>query len=568
MKLLRWFSGIVLVLVSASVFVPQASATASASPTLTSPTSSTTYGANPLSMTFSYSFPSPPTAGTTYIKMVLNSDSTTYRIFHVSSVNGAKIWNNFNPLLAGSTYLVTNPADITSVDTFIANASSNLTMPSGVYTITLGWQDSVPNAESTTVATNVGLFDWCSPGKYSASGSTPCTAAPMGSYVALSHQTTPSSCPANTYTAVVGAMTCNNCPTGSTSSVGSSSCNTPSPTLTSPASGFTIDGSHQMFIVNYLIPFQPLGGSVTLMYISTTDNTTYRIIRLSDTYGTAVNFGFDTLARGSDLQSLIPNSVVTTYIGGSLNSGANMPTGVYTFRISWQDSIGSPPSSAMATNVTLNRLCDIGTFSVNGAQPCNPAPAGSYVANIGQSSVSSCADGSFQPNLGSSFCVPASQGHYAKADHTAELPCANGSYQPNQQSTSCIPADPGYYVDSIGAAAQVVCPTGTTSTAGASSCTALPTTTTTVPASTAVVTAVAKCAVKKGKSISVICLAKNAGITIAKGSTTKVASATTKVCAASGAVLKTTKTGTCKAKLTVTAKGGKPKTYSVSVIIN
>lgn len=81
--------------------------------------------------------------------------------------------------------------------------------------------------------------------------------------------------------------------------------------------------------------------------------------------------------------------------------------------------------------------CEPGTFSESGFQPCEEAPAGKFVDS---------------------------------PEAIAATPCAAGTYQPNTGQTSCLQADPGYYVATAGAIAQIECPDGKTSAAGATEC--------------------------------------------------------------------------------------------------
>ena len=116
------------------------------------------------------------------------------------------------------------------------------------------------------------------------------------------------------------------------------------------------------------------------------------------------------------------------------------------------------------------------------------------------------------------------------------------------------------------------CASGQTSNDGYSPCTAVTTTTTTAPTTTVpqnLNVLQTLCSVKKGKSITQACLAKNAKITIASSSKVKikVATSSSKVCKLNGTSIKTLKAGTCSTTLTVTPKKGKAKSYKVKVVI-
>jgi hypothetical protein len=127
-----------------------------------------------------------------------------------------------------------------------------------------------------------------------------------------------------------------------------------------------------------------------------------------------------------------------------------------------------------AVGATSATLCPVGTFSSTaGSTSCTVAPAGTFVDTTGAIAATSCAAGSYQPNSGAVSCVLAPPGSYTDqaGAQQAQL-CPVGKYQPQAGQTSCLLADPGFFVDTTGATAQAPCPAGTTSAAGASSCTA------------------------------------------------------------------------------------------------
>lgn len=133
--------------------------------------------------------------------------------------------------------------------------------------------------------------------------------------------------------------------------------------------------------------------------------------------------------------------------------------------------VGSYVDTVGATSATL---CPVGTFSSTvGSTSCTDAPAGTFVNTTGAIAATSCAAGSYQPNSGAVSCVLAPPGSYTgqAGAQQAQL-CPVGKYQPQAGQTSCLLADPGSFVDTTGATAQAPCPAGTTSAAGASSCTA------------------------------------------------------------------------------------------------
>ena len=84
-----------------------------------------------------------------------------------------------------------------------------------------------------------------------------------------------------------------------------------------------------------------------------------------------------------------------------------------------------------------------------------------------------------------------------------------------------------------------------------------------------VVVVPANCSVKKGKTISKACLAKNAKIILPSSSkiSITVLASSRKICKVSGSSVKTLKAGTCSTTMKVTPKKGKAKTYKVKVVV-
>ena len=84
---------------------------------------------------------------------------------------------------------------------------------------------------------------------------------------------------------------------------------------------------------------------------------------------------------------------------------------------------------------SLGTPCAAGRFSATGTEPCDPAPAGTFVATEGA---------------------------------TEATPCPLGTYQPDGGTTSCLRADIGSYVDQAGSTTQTSCPAGTSTAAAGS----------------------------------------------------------------------------------------------------
>ncbi len=147
-------------------------------------------------------------------------------------------------------------------------------------------------------------------------------------------------------------------------------------------------------------------------------------------------------------------------------------------------------------------LCSPGTFSATGSEPCQAAPAGSFVNTTGATSATPCDAGSYSPSTGATSCLLAPPGTFVSSTGAAAAtPCELGSFNGVAGSTTCLLAPIGSYVDTVGATAPTACPEGSTNSAAgatsASSCipitttttttTTVPTTTTTVPTTTTTV---------------------------------------------------------------------------------
>jgi PKD repeat protein len=147
-------------------------------------------------------------------------------------------------------------------------------------------------------------------------------------------------------------------------------------------------------------------------------------------------------------------------------------------------------------------LCSPGTFSATGSEPCQAAPAGSFVNTTGATSATLCDAGSYSPSTGATSCLLAPPGTFVSSTGAAAAtPCELGSFNGVAGSTTCLLAPIGSYVDTVGATAPTACPEGSTNSAAgatsASSCipitttttttTTVPTTTTTVPTTTTTV---------------------------------------------------------------------------------
>ncbi|HYI15024.1 MAG TPA: PxKF domain-containing protein, partial [Thermomicrobiales bacterium] len=120
--------------------------------------------------------------------------------------------------------------------------------------------------------------------------------------------------------------------------------------------------------------------------------------------------------------------------------------------------------------------CQPGTFSASGSEPCEMAPAGSFVADAGATAATLCPAGTYQDQLGQTSCVLAQPGSYVDTTGAvAAIPCAPGYFQPFEAQSSCNPAPAGSFVATSGATAATQCSPGTFSaTSGAIACTEAP----------------------------------------------------------------------------------------------
>ena len=185
-----------------------------------------------------------------------------------------------------------------------------------------------------------------------------------------------------------------------------------------------------------------------------------------------------------------------------------------------------PSQATDADNVTVNKAytmnivggvvptepCPAGTYSATGSTPCTPAPAGSYASGTGNTVGDACVRrGSFSSAAGAAACTPAPAGSYASGTgNTSATLCAAGYVQqrrrvqqparphrpartPAEQATRrrrCVrrgrsaaqrvrqPARshrPATYAAGTGNTSATLCPSGTTSAAGASACTPIAT---------------------------------------------------------------------------------------------
>ncbi|KAK7000326.1 hypothetical protein R3P38DRAFT_3057959, partial [Favolaschia claudopus] len=71
---------------------------------------------------------------------------------------------------------------------------------------------------------------------------------------------------------------------------------------------------------------------------------------------------------------------------------------------------------------------------------------------------SSCPSGSYQYNQ--TACVACPAGNTCNGGSDTPQPCDTGLYQPNTGSTSCMPTQPGFFTNQRGSTTPFACPAG------------------------------------------------------------------------------------------------------------
>lgn len=103
--------------------------------------------------------------------------------------------------------------------------------------------------------------------------------------------------------------------------------------------------------------------------------------------------------------------------------------------------------------------CSEGTFSIDGLEPCEDAPPGTYVDAPGATEPTPCAPGTYQELSASVLCIQADPGHFvAEPGSDQQTPCEMGHFAASLGQTECDPAPPGTFVDMTGASEATLCP--------------------------------------------------------------------------------------------------------------
>ena len=89
------------------------------------------------------------------------------------------------------------------------------------------------------------------------------------------------------------------------------------------------------------------------------------------------------------------------------------------------------------------RGCILGFWGINNCQEVEPG----FYAELGATVQTACANGTYQPDYGQSFCYDASAGHHVNITAaTNQMSCPQGSYTPLIAQTSCLLSQPGSVV--------------------------------------------------------------------------------------------------------------------------
>ena len=181
---------------------------------------------------------------------------------------------------------------------------------------------------------------------------------------------------------------------------------------------------------------------------------------LTGTHTEAKTFVLSGATAGPHTAEIVPaNPIEGT---GILSAPSQpLPTDSYQLTLSYQDTLANPNASASSVSVGVAYpLCEPGTYSASGEEPCANAPMGYFVDVEGATEPNECPGGHFADVERLTECLPASPGSYVPATGAkAELECEQGTYNDLAGQSSCLPAPFGHYAPK-GAVTPTACPAG------------------------------------------------------------------------------------------------------------
>ncbi len=216
------------------------------------------------------------------------------------------------------------------------------------------------------------------------------------------------------------------------------------PVVFEPAPGQTF---RKPFTVSYALPEAALPGTVKLLLIGAHAGTKTFVLTSS--------------AAGVHSAEIVP-SIPASGAGVASAPAEKLPTDSYQLVLSYQDTFANAAatSSSLGLNIAYP-LCEAGSYSASGEEPCAKAPKGYFVATSGANHASECPLGHFADAEGLSECLPAQPGSYVPATGAnAELECEQGTYNEQTAQSSCLSAPFGHYAPR-GSLTPTACPAGT-----------------------------------------------------------------------------------------------------------
>jgi hypothetical protein len=146
-------------------------------------------------------------------------------------------------------------------------------------------------------------------------------------------------------------------------------------------------------------------------------------------------------------------------------TAAECPAGYFAGEEGLSECLPAQPGHYVpATGAKAELECEQGTYSGETARSsCLSAPYGHY-APKGAFAPTACAAGRYDAHTNSpsaEFCEYDSPGWYSGEGAAEPIPCVPGKYASSYGSEACEPAPAGSYVSSIGASVPTPCPAGT-----------------------------------------------------------------------------------------------------------